>query len=62
MKPLGEVKLVQVVSPEKVVLIAFISPLIVCNPVKVFAEVNLAVVFNASCNPLVLKYLNHYYL
>ena len=37
--------MVQVVSPEKVVLIAFKSPLIVCNPLKVFAEVNFAVVF-----------------
>ena len=45
-KPLGVVKSVQVVSPVKVVLIAFKSPLIIWFAVKVFAEVNFAVPFN----------------
>ena len=49
-KPLGEVKSAQVVSPVKVELIAFKLPLTIWFAVKVFDEFNFTVWFTAVCN------------
>ena len=53
-KPVGVVKLVQVVRPVKVELIAFKSPLIIWFAVKVFDEVNFAVPFKLVSIPDIL--------